>query len=204
LEGPGGKKRQDLPIDIIEKYYNGGPNEKYRMATDYGRTQKEFEQMISHYTDYFKDLAPFMEKWYGFVQIACGFEGSYEYHHPHRILIHIIDEAIIRLGHGTGDGYEGEADEEKKRREKEKADISEAISKRITIAALLKERSRGTGPVFGVMDFTSWAPHTSSPPPVVAYPRPSTPLRITIPTAQSPDTGRAVKKSRGNSPTTED
>jgi hypothetical protein len=204
LEGPGGKKRQDQPNDIIEKYYNGGPNQKHKMATDFAQTQKEFKHMMSNYTDYFKDLTPFMEKWYGFVQVACGFEGSYEYHHPHRILIQIIDEAIIRLGHGTGDGYEGVADEEKKRREKEKADISEAISKQITVAALLKERSRGTEAVFGVMDFTIWPPPANSPPPVVAYPRPSTPLRITIPTAQSPDTGRAVKKSRGNSPVTED
>jgi hypothetical protein len=120
---------------MIEKYYNGGPNNKHNMATDFNSTGEQFSEMMSHYSDYFKDLTPFMEKWYGFVQIACGFKGSYEYHHPHRILIQIIDEAIIGLGHGTGDGCEGVVEEGKKRREKEKAGISEAISKQITVAA---------------------------------------------------------------------
>jgi hypothetical protein len=174
------------------------------MATDFAQTQQEFEHMMSHYTDYFKDLTPFMEKWYGFVQIACGFKGSYEYHHPHRILIQIIDEAIIGLGHGTGDGYEGVADEEKKRREREKADISQAVSKQITVTVLLKERSRGTEPVADAMNLSVLVPPASNLPPAVAYPRPSTPLKISIPTAQSPGTGRVVKKSRANSLATED
>jgi hypothetical protein len=199
LEGPGGKKRRDQPTNIIETYYNGGPNEKYRMAMDFVQTQQGFEHMMSHYTDYFKDLMPFMEKWYGFVQVACGFRGSYEYHHPHRILAEIIEDAINKLGLDAEEGYEHFAREEKRRREQEMVDMAEAISKRMTIAALLKYRRFGTAPVANTENPTIPAPAAHKTPP-----RASIHLPIHIPTAQSPETGRVVKRSRANSPALED
>jgi hypothetical protein len=198
LEGPGGKNRQGPPVDSIEKYYDGGPAGKSNMLTDFIFRQKKFDCMMSQYSDYFKDLAPLMKKWYGFVQIACIFEG-YERHHPHRILTEIIEEAINGLGVDAEEGYEHFAQEEKRRREQEMVDMAEAISKQMTIAALLKYRSLGTVPTANAENPTIPAPAVHNTPP-----RASIHLPIQIPTAQSPETGRVVKKSRANSPALED
>ncbi|KAF7777865.1 hypothetical protein Agabi119p4_3937 [Agaricus bisporus var. burnettii] len=141
LEGPGGKKRQNPPRDIIKTYYDGGPHQKFLMAYDFLVHGNEFKAMTASYSDYFKDLIPLMEKWYRFANIACGFK-AFEYHQPHEILVKIIDEAIESLGPEAEKGYEDNAEEEKQRREQEKDDMGKAISKQMTVAALLKETKR--------------------------------------------------------------
>ncbi|KAF7777686.1 hypothetical protein Agabi119p4_3758 [Agaricus bisporus var. burnettii] len=146
LEGPGGKKRQNPPRDIIETYYDGGPHEKLQMESSFFVDGDKFRVMMARYSDYFKDLIPMMEKWYRFVNLACRFEG-FEYHQPHEILVKIIDEAIEGLGPETEKGYEDDAEEEKRKRQKEKDDMEKAISKQMTVATLLKEMKAGSMPL---------------------------------------------------------
>ncbi|EKM83212.1 hypothetical protein AGABI1DRAFT_89790 [Agaricus bisporus var. burnettii JB137-S8] len=197
FEGPGGKKRQGLPEAILADYYTKGPDGKKDLAYDFlshGRGGA-WQRMVSGYSDYFKDLIPFMEKWYRFVYIACTFEG-YEYHQPHEILVKIIDEAIHGLDLEAENGHEHDVKEEEERRKQEKVDTEGAISKQMTIAALLKKRPPKKAKATKTTNPTIPASGTSNPPPIVAHPRPSTPPAIRIATYQSPDTDRTVKMSR--------
>ncbi|KAF7777867.1 hypothetical protein Agabi119p4_3939 [Agaricus bisporus var. burnettii] len=196
FDGPGGKERQDKPEEIINMYYTDGPGGKNSLTTNFVRAGGALQQMMSEYSDYFKDLIPFMEKWYRFVYIACSYDG-YEYHQPHEILLEIIDEAIDGLGLEAENGFENDAKGEEARRQKEEDDMAEAISKQTTIAALLKKRPPKKAKATKATNPTIPASGTNmNPPPVMAHPRPSTPPAIRVATYQSPDTGRIVKMSR--------
>ncbi|XP_006458689.1 hypothetical protein AGABI2DRAFT_115720 [Agaricus bisporus var. bisporus H97] len=199
LEGPGGKKRQNPPRDIIETYYDGGPHEKLQMESSFFVDGDKFRVMMARYSDYFKDLIPLMEKWYRFVNLACRYEG-YEYHQPHEILVEIIDEAIERLGPEAEKGYENDAEEEKQRRKKEKDDMGKAISKQMTVAALFKETKAGSILLTSATTSTESVPAVCNQPLVMASPGPSTPLVNRIPAARSPETDRVVKRLRANPP----
>ncbi|KAF7777864.1 hypothetical protein Agabi119p4_3936 [Agaricus bisporus var. burnettii] len=199
LEGPGGKKRQNPPHDIIKTYYGGGPHQKLRMTLLFFTNRQQWRAMMASYSDYFKDLIPLMEKWYRFVNIACGFEG-FEYHQPHEILVKIIDETIERLGPEAEKGYEDDAEEEKQRRKREKDDMEKAISKQMTVTTLLKETKAGSMLVTGATPPTDSVSAVCNQPPVMASPGPSTPLVNRIPAARSPDTDRVVKMFRANPP----
>ncbi|XP_006458684.1 hypothetical protein AGABI2DRAFT_176932 [Agaricus bisporus var. bisporus H97] len=199
LEGPGGKKRQNPPRDIIKSYYDGGPHQKFLMAYDFLVHGNEFKAMTASYSNYFKDLIPLMEKWYRFPNIACGFKG-FEYHQHHEILIKIIDEAIESLGPEAEKGYEDDAEEEKQRRKQEKDDMGKAISKQMTVTTLLKETKAGSMLVTGATPPTDSVSAVCNQPPVMASPGPSTPLVNRIPAARSPETDRVVKMFRANPP----
>ncbi|EKM83213.1 hypothetical protein AGABI1DRAFT_104927 [Agaricus bisporus var. burnettii JB137-S8] len=201
LEGPGGKKRQNPPLDIIKTYYNGGPPKKALLASSFFIGGDEWDVMTANYSDYFKDLIPLMVKWYRFVNIACKFDGAFEYHQPHEILVEIIDEAINGLGPDSEveNGYVGHAEEEKQKRQKEKDNMEKAISRQMTIAALFEESDSNTMPAHETTSPTIPASGTNlNPSPVVAHPRPSTPPAIRVATYQSPDSGRIVKMSRAD------
>ncbi|EKM83209.1 hypothetical protein AGABI1DRAFT_104925 [Agaricus bisporus var. burnettii JB137-S8] len=196
FEGPGGKERQDKPEEILNMYYTDGPGGKGSLTTNFLRAGGALQQMMSEYSDYFKDLIPFMEKWYRFVYIACSYDG-YEYHQPHEILLEIIDEAINGLGLEAENGFENDAKGEEARRKKEKAGMAEAILKQMTFAAPLKDRKLGTVSVNKASTPTA-SVAVRNLAPVVACPMLSTPLVNRIPTALSPETDRVVKMSRAN------
>ncbi|EKM83214.1 hypothetical protein AGABI1DRAFT_104928 [Agaricus bisporus var. burnettii JB137-S8] len=199
FEGPGGKKRQNPPVDIIKTYYDDGPDGKHDMASSFFTDRQEWGAMMASYSDYFKDLIPMMEKWYQFVYIACRFEG-FEYHQPHEILVKIIDEAIEGLGPEAEKGYEDDAEEEKRKRQKEKDDMEKAISKQMTVATLLKEMKVGSILLTSATTPTESVPAVCNQPLVKASPGPSTPLVNRIPAARSPETDRVVKRLRANPP----
>jgi hypothetical protein len=194
LAGPGGKKQpdEDLPTDLLKLYYGGGPAQKAGLVSNLMINAKDLDAMTTQYSDYFKDLILLMTKWYKFVQIACEHQG-YEHHHPHGILAEIIQEAIDRLDPETEEAYKDDADEEKKRREQDKADIAEAISNQMTVGALVKVRSSNTVKAENAADPTTSASAADNLP----Y-RAATPPPVHISTVQSPNTGRVVKRSRVN------
>jgi hypothetical protein len=194
LAGPGGKERQeeDRPTNLLELYYNGGPVRKADLAMSLGGDAKILNAMMTQYSDYFKDLIPFMRKWYEFVQIACQFEG-FEHHHPHGILAKIIQEAIDGLNPETEEAYKDDAEKEKKRRKQDKADFAEAISKQMTVGALVKGRKSKTAKAGNPTDSTTATSTDNNLPPRAVTPPPGQ-----TPTVQSPNTGRVVKRSRTN------
>jgi hypothetical protein len=97
--------------------------------------------------------------------------------------VEIIQEAIDALNPETDEAYKDDVEEEKKRREKDKADIAEAINKQMTVGALLKARRSNTAEAENGADPTTPASTDDNVPP-----RPATPPPGQIPTVQSPNT----------------
>jgi hypothetical protein len=195
LAGPGGKKRrkEDLPEDLLKLYYGDGPARKGDLVSNSMLIDAtNLDAMTTQYSDYFKNLIPVMTKWYKFVQVACVYQG-FEHHHPHKFLAEIIQEAIDEFDPETEEAYKDDAEEEKKRREQDKADIAEAISNQMTVGALVKGRSSKTAKAGNATDSTTSISTDDN-----LSPRAVTPPPGQTPTVQSPSTGRVVKRSRTN------
>jgi hypothetical protein len=157
----------------------------------------ELRAMMANYSSYFDDLKYFMRKWLFFLSMALEVK-SHEYYHPHHYLIKIIDEAIQQMNdkQGKGEaGYEEAAEEEHAQREKEKADMAEAVCGQITLPILLKRKDkavpaiRGTPPSTPALD-ANLGPSIAT--------TPASPERNTssLTTVKSPGTDRAVKRAR--------
>jgi hypothetical protein len=197
FKGPGGMKRKDVPLAVINKYYSHGPQHKVLLMQDFQTGGNQLDAMLAEYSDYFDDLKDFMRKWFSFLPIALRIK-SYEHYHPHRYVIKIIDEAIQKLTEKQDKaetGYEKDAEEELVRREKERADMAEAVCKQITVPILLKRKDKAV-PAAGDTPPSTPAPNANLEPSTTITPASPEHNTSSLTTVESPGRDRAVKRAR--------
>ncbi|KAF5356976.1 hypothetical protein D9756_006629 [Leucocoprinus leucothites] len=93
FSGPGVPKLDKAIRSILGIYFSGPEISQVKKEGAF-INNGELESLLNNIDSYFDDLKALIRSWHSVIKLAFEFETGMEFHYPHGIIIHLIDEAL--------------------------------------------------------------------------------------------------------------